>query len=61
MLKLSEGRFRNGIFDVKYLLKFVVVLRDDDRGFRFFTISKGKKKGGRKNYGKRKGGGRKCY
>lgn len=61
VLKSSEGRFRNGILDVKHLLKPAAAPRDDDRGPRPPTTSKGKKKGGRKNHGKRKGGGRKCH
>ncbi|KNA19110.1 hypothetical protein SOVF_064710 [Spinacia oleracea] len=57
VLKSSEGRFRNGILDVKHLLKSAPPPRnDDDRGPP--KASKGrKKKGGKKKGGKKGGGG----
>lgn len=61
VLKSSEGRFKNGILDVKHLLKPAPTPRDDNQGPPM--ASKGgkkktkKKKGGKKNNGKRKGGG----
>lgn len=63
VLKSSEGRFRNGVLDVKHLLRAAPPSRDDDRGPPPM-VSKGmKKKGGKKKggNGKRKGGGKKRH
>ncbi|XP_021734261.1 uncharacterized protein LOC110700998 [Chenopodium quinoa] len=51
VLRSSEGRFRNGILDVKHLLKSAPPPRNDDHGPPM--PSKGRKKKG----GKKKGGG----
>lgn len=60
ILKASEGRFRNGVLDVKHLLKSAPPPKNDDRDSPM--VSKGrKKKGGKKKGGKRKGGGRKRH
>ncbi|XP_057539912.1 uncharacterized protein LOC130817943 [Amaranthus tricolor] len=61
ILKSSEGRFRNGVLDVKHLLKAAPLPRDDDRGppmARAIGSRGKKKKGGKKKGGKRKGGGK---
>lgn len=63
VLKSSEGRFRNGVLDVKHLLRAAPPSRDDDRGPPPM-VSKGmKKKGGKKKggNGNRKGGGKKRH
>ncbi|KAL9248318.1 hypothetical protein vseg_021655 [Gypsophila vaccaria] len=61
VLKSSQGRFHNGVLDVKHLLKATPAPREEERGPP--PISKGnkKKKGGKKNHGKKKGGGRKRH
>ncbi|XP_061369027.1 uncharacterized protein LOC133311914 [Gastrolobium bilobum] len=56
-LKSSEGRFRNGILDVKHLLNSVPS-RDHDTGANMFST--GKKKGGNMKHGK-KGPGKKHH
>lgn len=59
VLKASEGNFRNGVLDVKHLLRPTTSSRDND--FSTHVVTKGKKKGGgKKNRGK-KGGGRKRH
>uniref|UniRef100_A0A7C9A3J8 Uncharacterized protein n=1 Tax=Opuntia streptacantha TaxID=393608 RepID=A0A7C9A3J8_OPUST len=62
VLKSSEGHFKNGILDVKHLLKRAAPPTDDSRGPPMASKGgKKKKKGGKKNHGKRKGGGRKRH
>ncbi|KAG6632280.1 hypothetical protein CIPAW_13G148200 [Carya illinoinensis] len=57
VLKASKGHFRNGILDVKHLLRSTTSSRNNDSSIHVDT--KGKKKGdGKKNRGT-KGGGRK--
>lgn len=59
VLKASEGRFRNGVLDVKHLLNSAPSRDDNSTGH---PIGKGRKKGsGKKNKGKKKGGGRKRH
>ncbi|KAJ4848565.1 hypothetical protein Tsubulata_007868 [Turnera subulata] len=60
VLKASEGRFRNGVLDVKHLLN-PTPSRDDNSSAHM--ISKGRKSSGsgKKNKGKKKGGGRKRH
>uniref|UniRef100_A0A5B6ZJY8 Axoneme-associated protein MST101(2) protein n=1 Tax=Davidia involucrata TaxID=16924 RepID=A0A5B6ZJY8_DAVIN len=59
VLKSGEGRFRNGVLDVKHLLE-PAASRDTDNSTH--AASKGKKKkGGKKNHGKKKGGSRKRH
>ncbi|XP_059665429.1 uncharacterized protein LOC132311527 [Cornus florida] len=59
VLKSTEGRFRNGVLDVKHLLKPVAssdTVKDTP------TVDKwNKRKGGKKNQGKKKGGGKKRH
>ncbi|KAK9692276.1 hypothetical protein RND81_09G253200 [Saponaria officinalis] len=65
VLRSSQGHFRNGVLDVKHLLKATPAPRDEERGpppmSKGKTKTKTKKKGGKKNNGKRKGGGRKRH
>ncbi|XP_061336528.1 uncharacterized protein LOC133283651 [Gastrolobium bilobum] len=56
-LKSSEGRFRNGILDVKHLLNSASS-RDHDTGIN--TSNTGKRKGSKMTHGK-KGAGKKHY
>ncbi|KAG7950720.1 hypothetical protein I3843_13G130300 [Carya illinoinensis] len=57
VLKASKGHFRNGIPDVKHLLRSTTSSRNNDSSIH--VVTKGKKKGdGKKNRGT-KGGGRK--
>lgn len=55
-LKLSEGRFRNGILDVKHLLKSTPT-RGHDTGKN--VSNTGKRKGGGNGKHDKKGGGKK--
>lgn len=60
VLKSTEGNFRNGVLDVKQLLKPSAPKASFDDGKKPFSSGKGKKKkkGGKKNKGKKnKGGG----
>ncbi|KAG2674644.1 hypothetical protein I3760_13G146800 [Carya illinoinensis] len=59
VLKASEGHFRNGVLDVKHLLRPTTSSRDSDSGIH--VVSKGKKKGGGKKNRGTKGGGRKPH
>ncbi|KAH9605189.1 hypothetical protein KSS87_006614 [Heliosperma pusillum] len=61
VLMSSQGRFRNGILDVKHLLKTTPVARDEDHGPPPVSKGKTKHKGGNKNHGKNKGGGKKRH
>lgn len=61
VLKSSGGRFKNGILDVKHLLKRAPPPTDDNRGPPMASKGGKKKKGGKKNQSKRKGGGRKRH
>ncbi|KAL6544214.1 hypothetical protein OROGR_010711 [Orobanche gracilis] len=61
VLKSTEGNFRNGVLDVKHLLRppSAPIAADENGGH---ALSKGKKKkGGKKGHGKRKGGGKKRH
>ncbi|GAB4836637.1 hypothetical protein Ancab_001550 [Ancistrocladus abbreviatus] len=58
-LKASEGHFRNGVLDVKRLLQ-PAPSRDSDNGTPVSNKWK-KKKGSKKNCGKKKGKGRKRH
>ncbi|KAL6547655.1 hypothetical protein OROHE_009360 [Orobanche hederae] len=61
VLKSTEGNFRNGVLDVKHLLRPPSAPRaaDENGGH---ALGKGKKKkGGKKGHGKRKGGGKKRH
>lgn len=53
VLKSSEGLFRNGVLDVKHLLK-QTPSKESETATRVFN--KGKKKGKGKNKGKKSGG-----
>lgn len=53
VLKSTEGHFRNGVLDVKHLLRPSAPRVDDSR---HVADKKKKKKGGKKKHGKRKGG-----
>ncbi|KAG5575193.1 hypothetical protein H5410_055327 [Solanum commersonii] len=60
VLKSTEGNFRNGVLDVKQLLKPSAPKASFDDGKKSFSSGKGKKKkkGSKKNKGKKnKGGG----
>ncbi|KAG2670980.1 hypothetical protein I3760_14G111900 [Carya illinoinensis] len=59
VLKASEGHFRNGILDVKHLLR-PTPSRDDDSETHMLAKRK-KKGGGKKNRGKKKGSGKKHH
>ncbi|CAA3013735.1 Hypothetical predicted protein [Olea europaea subsp. europaea] len=60
VLKSTEGHFRNGVLDVKSLLKPSAPRANNESGRH--VIGKGKKKkGGKKSQGKRKNGGRKRH
>lgn len=61
VLKSSGGRFKNGILDVKHLLKCPQPPTDDNHGPPMASKGGKKKKGGKKNQSKRKGGGRKRH
>ncbi|KAG8375296.1 hypothetical protein BUALT_Bualt10G0085600 [Buddleja alternifolia] len=57
VLRPTEGYFRNGVLDMKHLLK-PSGPRVTDNNIKHVPASKGKnKKGGKKGHGKRKGGG----
>lgn len=59
VLKSTEGRFRNGVLDVKHLLHETPT-RNSDPGTSMG--GKGKKKGkGKKHRGKKKGGNKKRH
>ncbi|KAL6530815.1 hypothetical protein OROGR_014675 [Orobanche gracilis] len=61
VLKSTEGNFRNGVLDVKHLLRPPSAPRaaDENGGH---ALGKGKKKkGSKKGHGKRKGGGKKRH
>ncbi|XP_074321204.1 uncharacterized protein LOC141657768 isoform X2 [Silene latifolia] len=58
VLKSSQGVFRNGVLDVKHLLKTTPTARDEDHGPPPVSKGKTKQKGGNKNHGKKKGGGK---
>ncbi|KAG6632277.1 hypothetical protein I3843_13G129900 [Carya illinoinensis] len=59
VLKASEGHFRNGVLDVKHLLRPTTSSRDSDSGIH--VVTKGIKKGGGKKNRGTKGGGRKRH
>ncbi|XP_031114837.1 uncharacterized protein LOC116018926 [Ipomoea triloba] len=60
VLKSSEGHFRNGVLDVKHLLKPSASTSPDEKQFAPHNKG-GKKNNGKKNKGKKKGGGRKRH
>lgn len=60
VLKSSEGHFRNGVLDVKHLLKPSTSAVPDEKQFAPHNKG-GKKNNGKKNKGKKKGGGRKRH
>ncbi|KAL7150597.1 hypothetical protein ABFS83_05G124200 [Erythranthe nasuta] len=59
VLRSSEGDFRNGVLNVKHLLKDSAPAPRvvEDKGRHGGGMGKGKKKGGKKGHGKKKGGG----
>ncbi|XP_052196418.1 uncharacterized protein LOC127803867 [Diospyros lotus] len=60
VLKPTEGRFRNGVLDVKHLLQPAGPRKNDGTGY--VAYNKGKKKrNNTKNQGKKKGGKRKRH
>ncbi|KAL6536311.1 hypothetical protein OROGR_012883 [Orobanche gracilis] len=61
VLKSTEGNFRNGVLDVKHLLRPPSApIAADENGEH--ALGKGKKKkGSKKGHGKRKGGGKKRH
>ncbi|THG23765.1 hypothetical protein TEA_011655 [Camellia sinensis var. sinensis] len=60
VLKSTEGHFRNGVLDVKRLMKQSAPKERDINTYAFDNEGK-KKKGGKKNQGKKKGGGKKRH
>ncbi|GMP91542.1 hypothetical protein CsSME_00042201 [Camellia sinensis var. sinensis] len=60
VLKSTEGHFRNGVLDVKRLMKQSAPKERDINTYAFDNEGK-KKKGGKKNKGKKKGGGKKRH
>ncbi|CAA0821370.1 Unknown protein [Striga hermonthica] len=60
VLKSSEGNFRNGVLDVKHLLKSPAPRPQAEDNNSGRSHGKGKrKKGGKKGHGKKKSGGKK--